>query len=239
MEVTMIRHTARTALLAALMFLFTGADAEAQWQRLIEPSSQLRFRLGLFEPAGGSDGWNRVFEGFTGTPSDLQDFVWGMDYLWRTGHHTGVLFGFSYYAGSTTSGYQDWVDNDGSEIRHTTRLGMSDLTAAFLYRFGSAAVRPYAGIGGGFIWWQLTDEGQFIDFGAPGEPVFWGWYGADGATFEAFALLGVDIPLSPRWSFVVEGRYRYATDELGNDFSGFGTLDMSGYEITGGFGINF
>lgn len=235
----MLRHTTRAILLATLLMFMFGADARAQWQQQYEPPGQIRFRLGLFEPAGGSDGWDGVFEGYTGQPSDLQDFVLGMDYLWRTGRHTGVLFGFSYYSGSTTSGYEDWVADDGSEIRHTTRLGISDLTAAFVYRFGSAAVRPYLGIGGGFEWWTLSDEGYFIDFGVPGQPVFWGWYGASGATFEAFALAGIDFPLNPRWSIFVEGRYRWANDELGDDYSGFGELDLSGYEITAGFGLNF
>ncbi len=235
----MLRNTTRTVLLAALLFLVTGVDAEAQWQRQYEPNSQVRFRLGIFDPAGGSQGWDRVFEGFTGQPSDLQDLVCGADFLWRTSHHTAVLFGTSSYGGKTTSAYEEWVGDDGSEIRHTTNLDVWDLTAALLYRFGSSGVRPYAGVGGGLVWWQLTDQGYFIDFGSPGEPVFRGWYGTDGMTFEAFALLGIDIPLSPRWIFFVEGRYRYATDELGGDFAGFGKLDLSGYEITGGFGINF
>jgi hypothetical protein len=235
----MFRHTSFAVLLAALIVLVVAADAGAQWQRQVEPPGQLRFRLGLFEPSGSSEGWDGVFEGFTGRPGDLQDFVWGTDYLWRTGPHTGVLFGFSYYAGSTTSGYQDWVTDDGSEIRHTTQLTTSDLTVAFVYRFGSAAVRPYVGIGGGFVWWTLTDEGNFIDFGVPAQPIFWGWYGADGGTFEAFGLLGIDFPVNPRWSVLVEGRYRYAADELGDDYSGFGELDLSGYELTAGFGVNF
>lgn len=235
----MLRHATRTILLATLLLVLAAADAEAQWQRHSEPNGQLRFRLGLFEPAGGGDGWDAVFEGFTGQPSDLQDFVWGTDFLWRTGRHTAVLFGFSYYGGATTSGYQDWVGDDGGEIRHTTSLDIGDLTAAFLYRFGSSAVRPYLGVGGGFVSWRLTDEGYFIDFGAAGQPVVWAWYGADGTTFEAFALAGLEIPINPRWSLIIEGRYRYATDELGDDFAGFGELDLTGYELTAGFGVNF
>lgn len=235
----MLRHPTRTVFLATLLLLAIGADAEAQWQRHYEPRNQVRFRLGIFEPAGGSDGWDGVFEGFTGRPSDLQDFVWGTDYLLRTGRHTSVLFGFSYFSGKTTSGYEDWAAEDGSEIRHTTRLDISDLTAAFVYHFGNSGIRPYIGAGAGFLWYTLTDEGYFIDFGDPNQPVIWAWYGAQGSTFEVFGLLGVDFPLSPRWSFFAEGRYRYATDELSDDFSGFGKLDLSGYEISGGFGINF
>ena len=238
-EVTMFRTTARTALLAALLLVCMAVNAEAQWTRSYEPTGQFRFRLGLYEPSGRSDGWDGVFEGFTGQPSDLQDVVWGTDYLWRFGRHTGVLFGLSFYRGKTTSGYSDWVAGDGSEVRHTTDLQTWDMTAAFVYRFGSGGVRPYLGIGGGFVWYRLTDEGYFIDFGDPDLPVFWAWYGAEGSTFEAFGLAGIDIPFNPRWSFFVEGRYKWASDTLGQDYAGFGDLDLSGYEITGGFGVNF
>jgi hypothetical protein len=234
-----MKHAIRTIILTALALVFAAVDAEAQWHRHYETVGQVRFRLGIYEPAGRSDGWDGVFEGFTGSPSDLKDIVGGMDFLWRIGRSSGVLFGFSYYSGATTSGYEDWVASDGSEVRHTTRLRTSDLTAAWVYRFGTRGVRPYAGLGGGILWWELTDEGYFIDFGDPNLPVFYAWYGARGTTFEAFALLGLDIPLSPRWSFFAEGRYRYASDELGDDYSGFGSLDLSGYEISGGFGVSF
>jgi len=229
----------RTMLPAAALLILGAADAGAQWQRRYEPVGQVRFRLGIFEPAGGSGGWDRVFEGFTGSPSDLKDLVGGTEFLWRTGRRSGVLFGFSYYSGATTSSYEDWVAGDGSEVRHTTRFTLSDLTAAWVYRFGEHGVRPYAGIGAGLLWWTLADEGYFIDFGAPNRPVYWAWYGARGTAFEAFGLIGLDIPLTPRWSVFVEGRYRYGSDELGDDFSGFGTIDLSGYEVTGGFAVSF
>lgn len=234
----MTRHITPTLVLPVLLLL-AAADADAQWRPRSESVGQLRFRLGIFEPSGDSEGWDRVFEGFTGSPSDLQDFVWGTDFLWRTGRHTGVLAGFSYYRGKTTSGYQDWVAADGSDIRHTTQLEISDITAAFVYRFGDGAVRPYLGAGGGFVWYSLSDEGYFIDFGVPDLPVIWAWYGTEGTTFEAFALAGVEFPLNRGWSLLVEGRYRFASDTLGDDYSGFGDLEIGGWEVTGGFGVSF
>ncbi|MCU0302587.1 MAG: hypothetical protein MUC56_00795 [Thermoanaerobaculales bacterium] len=235
----MLRSVVRTAAISAAALLLVAADADAQWARFSEPMNQVRFRLGIFEPSGDSDGWDRVFEGFTGEPSDLQDLVWGADYLLRTSRHTGLLLGFSFMQGATTSGYTDWVASDGSEIRHTTELELADLTAAFVWRPGGGAVRPYLGAGGGLVFYTLTDEGNFIDFGSPDLPVVWAWYGAEGDTFELFALAGVDIPIGSFWSFFVEGRYRWASDTLGDDYSGFGELDLGGWEISGGFGFDF
>lgn len=229
----------RSAALVAASLCLVAADAEAQWARQVDPTGQVRFRLGIFEPSGGSSGWDRVFEGFTGQPSDLQDLVWGADFLWRPGDFGGLLFGFSAFSGSTTSAYEDWVADDGSEIRHTTRLEVADISVAWVYHFGRGGVRPYAGVGGGLLWWELTDNGFFIDFGDPDLPIIRAIYGADGTTLEAFGLAGIDIPLSPVWSFFAEGRYRWASDELGDDFPDFGDLDLSGWEISGGFAIAF
>ena len=235
----MIHRTARTVLVLATVLLVGAVDADAQWSRSYESLGQLRFRFGLFEPSGSSAGWDDVFEGFTGQSSDLDDMVWGGDYLWRFGGGSGVMFGGSYYRGSTRSAYRDWVAGDGSDVRHTTRLELSDLTVAFVHRFGTARVRPYIGAGGGLLWWRLVDQGDFIDFGDPELPVFSAWYGADGTTFEAVGLAGLEIPLSPVWGVLIEGRYRWAGDTLGDDFADFGDLDLSGWELSGGFGINF
>jgi hypothetical protein len=235
----MLRTVVRSAALVAAAFLLVAADAEAQWARQVDPVGQVRFRLGIFEPAGGSSGWDRVFEGFTGQTSDLQDVLWGVDFLWRPGGYGSLMFGFSSYSGSTSSAYEDWVAGDGSEIRHTKRLEIADISVAWVYHFGSGGIRPYAGVGGGLLWWELTDAGDFIDFGDPELPIVRAFYGADGTTFEAFGLAGVDIPLSPAWSFFAEGRYRWASDGLGGGFAGFGDLDLSGWEVSGGFAIGF
>jgi len=55
----------------------------------------------------------------------------------------------------------------------------------------------------------------------------------------AFGVAGIDIPVGPRWSLFVEGRYRWAADDLGQDYAGFGELDLSGWEASGGFGFSF
>ena len=235
----MLRNVVRIAAVTATAVLMVAADAEAQWARQVDPTGQLRFRLGIFEPAGGSAGWDEVFEGFTGQPSDLQDSLWGTDFLWRPGGFGGLLFGFSAFSGSTTSAYEDWVADDGSEIRHTTRLEIADISVAWVYHFGRGGIRPYAGVGGGLLWWELTDDGFFIDFGDPELPIFGAFYGADGTTFEALGIAGIEVAMSPVWSFFAEGRYRWASDELGDDFAGFGDLDLSGWEVSGGFAIGF
>jgi hypothetical protein len=216
----------------------TSAEAQGNWQP--GDFGSWRFYLGLFEPNADSQYWDENFADFSGSPSDFEDLVYGTDYLWRTSRDGGVLFGVSYYSGRATQAYLDWVDADGRDIAHTTTFTLSDLSAAYVLRFGGNSVRPYVGAGGGLLWWQLREEGSFIDFSDEENlPIVFASYLGDGVTWELFALGGIDFRLSHRWSFFFEGRFRWSEDELNKDFSGFGTIDLSGAQLVGGFAYNF
>lgn len=237
----MHRRTSRLVVLASLIAICLAAPASAQGNWQPGDFGSVRFRIGLFEPRADSAYWNEGFDVFTGSPSDFRDLGFGVDYLWRTSLHSGLLFGTGFYGGSTTQAYLDYVDADGYDIRHTTSLDTWDLSIAYVYRFGPRqwTVTPYAGIGGGFLNWRLQESGYFIDFGDPQWPVVWADYRSSGWTWQALGLAGLDLPLSYRWSVFVEGRLRYSDAELGQDFSGIGTIDLSGYELALGFSWNF
>ncbi len=222
----------------ALACLWTvHAEAQGNWQP--GDFGSWRFYGGMFQPAADSQFWDEDFDTFTGSASSFDDLVFGTDYLWRTSRYGGVLFGVSFYEGTATQAYIDYVDGDGGDISHTTSLGLADLTAAYVVRFGSATVRPYVGAGGGFVWWRLREEGYFIDFADDDLPIVFATYQADQVTWELLALAGIDFRLSRQWSFFFEGRYRWAEDELNGDFAGFGTIDLSGLQVVGGFSYNF
>lgn len=234
-------HSQQVRVFAIVVGLLTIATTVAEAQGNWQPGDfgSVRFRLGIFEPRADSQYWDETFEVFTGSPSSFEDLVFGVDYIWRTSRTGGIAFGASFYEGATTQAYRDWVDGNGNDVSHATTLKLSDLTAAYVLRFGRGGLRPYIGAGGGLLWWNLREEGSFIDFADPDLPVIFASYRADGTTWELFGLAGLDIPLGYKWSFFFEGRYRWAEAELNKDFSGFGTIDLTGYELTGGFSYNF
>ena len=235
----MRRLTFITVSIAASILFGSALEAHAQGNWQPGDFGSLRFSLGIFSPDGDSQYWDETFDAFTGSASDFEDVVFGVDYLWRTSRQGGLLFGGSYYDGATTQAYLDWVDSEGGDVNHTTSLALYDLTAAYVWRFGTRGVTPYIGGGGGLVWWRLREEGYFIDFADPELPIVYASYRADGTTWEAFALAGLDVPLGRQWSFFFEGRYRWSEAELNQDFSGFGTLDLSGVQVSGGFSWNF
>lgn len=220
----------------------TIAAASVHAQGYLQPGEvgSLRFRLGLVQPEGSSEAWDSLYEGFTGSPEDLEDLSIATDFRWMISRSSGLQFGFSYFDGDGSVEYTDWVAGDGTAIRHQKSLALWDLTALWVFRFGAGErVSPYLGVGGGFLWYELEEAGDFIDFGSEDLPIVNTWYGAEGTTYELLGVAGVDVHLSPWWSFLAEGRWREAEDDVGDDYAGYGTLDLSGWEFSAGFAFNF
>jgi hypothetical protein len=227
------------AALVAAVFV-SPPTAEAQYGYRSQTGS-VRLRIGLFDPDGSSQYWQDKAQDFTGSASDLKDLTFGIDYQWRLQRSSSVLFGFAYFDGSGTNAYRDYVDGNGNDIRHTTTLETWEITVAWITELGQprAAIKPYLGAGTGLIGWRLREAGDFIDFASAELPIVPAGYQAEGTTYEFFALAGLDFNLGPGWSFFIEGRWRNADDTLGDDFAGFGKLDLSGFEYSGGFAFKF
>jgi hypothetical protein len=226
-------------LLSVLLCSALPAEAQRHWQ----PGDHGSFRvmLGYFHPDGSSEYWDDKFTDFTGSESDFNDFSFLMDYRLPVSEAGAFLFGAGWYEGATTQGYRDWVDGSGRPIRHRTSLRTFELTGAFIYEIGERnyPVTPYVGAGGGFLWWELQERGDFIDFTDDDLPIIQAWYGSNDVTFSLFALTGLDVRLGDAWSLVGQFRYRWADDELGGNFAGFGNLDLSGFDYTFGAAFHF
>ncbi len=225
---------------AAVAALLAAGSVQAQWLWRPGDTASTRFRLTLFEPNGSSEAWDALYAGFSGSPSDLSDLGFGLDFRWMLGRNSGIQFGFSFSEGSSTSEYTEWVAGDGTAIRHQKSLELGDLTVLWVLRPGDGrAVSPYLGIGGGFLWYELSEAGDFIDFGSADLPIVRTGYFGDGTTFELLGVVGLDVRLAGGWSFLAEGRWREAEDDLGGDYGGYGKLDLSGWELSAGFAFNF
>ncbi len=225
-------------IIGCLISLTAVADAQSSWN----PGDwgSVRFRLGLFEPAAESSYWDEKFDVWTGSAEDFQDLVWGVDGLWMVAPTWGLQFGSAWYRGATTQSYRDFVDNAGQEIAHRTELTTWDLTAAWIFKpLRGSTIRPYFGVGGGLLTWQLLEYGDFIDFGGDGSVVF-GSYGDEGTTFMALGIAGLEFFSRNGWSFFVEGRWRVAETSLGGGFGSLNQrLDLGGPELSAGIAWNF
>jgi len=237
---TSLRRILLATLAVALIAGITAVPASAQYGQYSNREQSLRFRAGLFQPDGDSAYWNDTADVFTSDPSEFEDTIVGVDYRMGLGEHLALLISASDYQGQERRNYLDYVDAAGGEIQHTATLDITTFTAGLVLRLAPRArISPYVGAGGGLYSWNLEERGQFIDFGSPGFDLFRADYKDDGDTFGYYVQAGVDVPLAAGWALFAEGRWHQADDTLSGDFEGFGKLDLSGKEITGGVSWTF
>jgi len=96
---------------------------------------------------------------------------------------------------------------------------------------------PYVGLGGGFLYYELDQKGDFIDFKT--NDVFPSTVESSGWTPSAHVLAGVDYNLNVWFALTGEARYTWARAGLGSDFSGFDRIDLSGLSTTVGLSVRF
>ncbi len=238
--------------LSMLSLVFVGVT-EAQ-----EPSADFLFgkprgsllaRGGWHMAAASSDIYDFFNENLTIEKSDFDSFVFGVDGSFAVASRIDLVAGFEISRASISSEYRDFVDENDLPILQDTRLTIVPVTGSakfYLtprgrevsrYSFVPAKLRAYVGGGGGFVWYELEQVGDFIDFVDLG--IFTSAFNSSGFGFAAQAFGGMEVSLTPRWFLVGEARYLWSDAELGDDFVSFEPIDLSGTRITAGIGFMF
>jgi hypothetical protein len=217
----------------------------------------------LFGPPHGSVAVRGTFT-FANAGSDLYDFVTseltidktdfnmpgiGFDFAYQFARRLDAQFGFEWGKTKTTSEYRDFVDNNFLPINQTTSLKIVHLTGSVRlaltergYEVSSLAwvprrVVPYVGAGGGAVYYDFAQSGDFVDF--VNLSVFPDAFRSKGWAPSAHAFGGVDVRLFRGLYASVEGRYTTAKAKLEADFIDFDPLDLSGFRLAAGINVLF
>jgi hypothetical protein len=162
-----------------------------------------------------------------------------------------LVIGLDYNRASIDSEYRRFVDSNRLPIEQTTAL--SELNVSGGIRFALAPrgrevsrfawipsrVVPYVGVGGGMLWYQFRQAGDFIDALDPRLPVFTDTLEGSGWTPSAHVAGGVDVQVHRRWYLTLDGRYLWAAGDLGQDFVGFDPIDLAGFRFGAGVHLVF
>ena len=229
-----------------LLGLALVAGASAQEESTKKPGhyagqSLFRVSLGSFSPDGESRYWEDKEFDFTGSTSEFDDLTGSADYLYFVSARVGLMLSFGGWEGQQTQSYREFVDPVGGEIAHLTTIDEAWLDFGVVFHFvpHRSPLMPYVGAGGSVVSWSRRELGDFIFFDTLPPSIFSDTFRARGDSFGYFFLLGLEVPVSDWVSLFAEGRWRSAEDELGGDFAGFGTLDLSGSSIGGGVSDSF
>jgi hypothetical protein len=238
-------------LIAVFILLATVGAAQARPHGGGSDNS-IQFKFGVFKPSGGGEVWDDVEDTFFLHSDDFKDPVLGFTYISGIGNHLELGFNIDVYDSVVASDYRDYVDEDGFPIIHDTALSMIPIsvdlrlvpTGRHSYRGRGGRIqlrKPVVYVGGGFGMnlYEYEEFGYFIDFGVDPIEVFYGEFRDSGVSFQTHALAGVELPLGGSWGLIVEGKYTWSEEELGDDFRGFGDLDLGGFTGYIGAALHF
>jgi hypothetical protein len=182
--------------------------------------------------------------------SDFDGPVFAMDVSWHVLPWLDAMMGFEVSGSSATSEYRHLVDQNDLPITQRTRVTQVPITfSAKAYPLGRGkqvgqfawirkTVVPYVGAGFGPTWYELKQNGDFVDFNdcsAVDEcSIFEGSLRSSGWAFAGHVFLGIDIKITQAIGAIVEARYYWATSGVGSSFVGFQSIDLDGAHFTAG-----
>lgn len=230
----MVIRLASSWLLVGACMIALPAPAAAQ--------QTLNFSLGGFSPRGFDarvDGdtlvENRDFLVF-----DMGDFTGGSvsgEWLVPIGEFFEAGAGIGFYRRTVDTVYEDFVDDDGTEIDQELRLRL--VPVSFTVRvlpFGqSNGVQPYFGAGLGIFNWRYSEDGEFVDF--RDNTIFRESYVADGNATGPIAFGGIRFA-ADSYSVGGEVRYHAAEADLPEEFLG-SRIDLGGWTYAFTVGLRF
>lgn len=242
----------------AFLLLFAGASAAtAQPERSTpdflfgEPRGSIGIRGDLVFARAGSDIFDFVRTHLTldrgafNAPGIATDVAIGLT------PRLDVVAGFEFSQASAPSEYRAFVDNNRRPIEQTTRLRTANLSGSLrvaLAPRGTAVSRlawipsrmvPYVGAGGGLLWYQFLQSGDFVDVQTANRAVFSDVLASQGWTPSAHAFGGVDVRVQRRTFVTLEARYLWAAAALQRRFQGFDPIDLAGLRVSAGINVLF
>lgn len=152
--------------------------------------------------------------------SEFNGATLGGEWLVPLGEYFEGGAGLAFSRRTVPSVYQDFVDDDGSEIDQDLRLRIVPVsfTIRVLPLGQSSGVQPYFGAGLGVFAWRYSESGEFVDFGTTPSTIFRDQFVASGSETGPIALGGIRFA-GDTVSGGFEVRYQSADAALGPEFA--------------------
>lgn len=211
------------------------------------PKGTLGIRGSWIFARAGSDLYDFVEDQLTIDKGDFNAPAFAADLGIGLTSRIDVVGGFQFSRVTIASEYRHLVDNNFQPITQQTGLKAIDLSGSVRFALAPRGrevsrfvwvprrVSPYVGAGAGAAWYEFEQSGDFVDF--VDSTVFTDFFRSTGWTPSVHVLGGVDVHLYKRLFATFEGRYLWASAELGRDFVDFDPIDLSGFRLAAG--INF
>lgn len=228
-----------------------AARAQGQGEGFLFDRPNLTFgaHLGYAVPRAGSEVFDFTREQLTVEKSDFNAISFGAELAIRATERFDVALDAGFEKSDTRSEFRDWVDENDLPIEQSTAFTRVPVTAgvkAYLLDRGRRISRyawiprtwaPWVGAGGGLVWYEFEQTGDFVDFETL--DIFFDDFRSSGVAPTAYVAAGVDVSLGPRWLLTGGARYRWASAEMDRDFVGFEDIDLAGLGARVGIAVRF
>jgi hypothetical protein len=206
-------------------------------QRMPQHAFQVRF--GYFFPEGGGTLWDDVGNRFTLGPEEFNGPTWGLSFVTAVNANFEIGIHGDWYDRTVRSEERAFLDELGYPIEHDTTFSERPfavdlrLVPGGRYRSagrGGSSLKPvfYLGAGVGINLWEYEETGEFVDATDPTLPIYYGSFKESGEALEARVLAGLELPVSPGFNVLVEGRYSWSQDDLSRDLVDLGEIELGG-----------
>lgn len=250
----MIGHLSRvraTVLLitATLPLIPSQASAQGSSQGFLfkQPTSQVGFHGGYTLARAGGAVLNQQRRDLTLSKRDFDASSWGLEVAIRARERLDIAWNLRFSKSEEGSKSRPYLE-DGLPILQTTTFVRVPVTVSakfYLSDRGRAVSQfawipkkwaPFVGAGGGLHWYRLKQEGDFVE--EPSLEILTLTLESSGATPTAHVFAGLDLSMSPRFLWTVEGRYALGRAKTGRAYN-FDNLDLSGFQAMIGLAARF
>ena len=214
-----------------------------------QPKASIGIRGGWVFASAGSDLFDFVTRELTLDKEHFNSPAFATDVAFAITSRAQIEAGFEFNRMTQGSEYREFVDNNLQPIEQTTSLKTMHFTGAIRYALtprgyevSSLAwvprrVVPFVGAGGGAVFYQFRQNGDFVDFAD--FSVFQDAFRSQGWAPSAFVFGGVDMQIYKGLYGTVQGRYTKAAADLSSDFIDFDPIDLSGFRLSAGVNVVF
>lgn len=237
-------------LTAALPLLPSRTSAQGSGESFLfkQPAFQLAVHGGFMRARAGGAVLNRFREDFFLRKRDFDASSWGLQLAFRNGERLDIALELRFSKSEVGSESRPYVDLDNLPIEQTTtfvRVPITVSTKFYLRDRGRAVSQfvwiperwtPFIGVGGGVHWYRLEQVGDFVE--EPSLDILFLTLESSGTAPTVHVSAGVDISISPRFLWTLEGRYGLARARTGSAFD-FDHVDLSGFQATIGLAARF
>lgn len=215
-----------------------------------QPTLSFGFHVGYARPFARSDLFDQTMDEVFLDRNDLQAPFLGGELAIRASDRVDVALEVGHAWSRTTTEWQEFVEEDGSPIRHTVAFSRTPVTVSakvYLADRGRSIgqfvwipekVAPFLAVGAGVVRFRFAREGDQVDYQTLAI------YTEDlehvGSAFTAHGAFGVDVGVTKGVYVTPQVRYSWARGGLDRTiYDGFQPLDLSGFQLTLGFGARF